>query len=395
MNNKIVFSLLTFLLSSCASFFGTKSDLSFIDVPDFSVRAVAYVPIQPAITNFVDPSDIIVGYDQLIYVVDAGAEQIIAYDESLLELARLSVPGVTTIAQDRRLDLYAIGTLDTVINSVLFKLPCVYKYDLKNGIYGLANAQLVHRIIHPFYVTNTLKVSDNQVKFTGITVLADNSIYIARSGPSVNNLVGGPDDGILFFNNDKANKYQYSISVNTSEGSRNDFFKRPTGITSFIAPPQSAAIRDNYDFAYLTNNPTEPLKVKLMRYLLIDDAPAYQLNQDLIVGDTSRADGFLYTPGKFTDPVDIAFAGDGTQLLFVADQAKDSIFIFNINGLEGLNPPVGSSSRKSVKVSFGGKGQTLTRFDRPRAVAYEGRILYVVDSGNRRVLRFRLTTDFR
>ena len=55
-------------LSSCRGFFGEKTDPSFIDVPIYINRDVAYVPIQPVWDGFIRPVDIIIGYDELVYV---------------------------------------------------------------------------------------------------------------------------------------------------------------------------------------------------------------------------------------------------------------------------------------------------------------------------------------
>ena len=62
------------LLASCEGFFGKKTSADFIEVPEYSPREVAYVPIQPALKTFVEPVDIIAGFDELIYVVDKATE---------------------------------------------------------------------------------------------------------------------------------------------------------------------------------------------------------------------------------------------------------------------------------------------------------------------------------
>ncbi|HEX2900688.1 MAG TPA: hypothetical protein VHS96_13280, partial [Bacteroidia bacterium] len=118
------------------------------------------------------------------------------------------------------------------------------------------------------------------------------------------------------------------------------------------------------------------------------------LVEQLPTGDTAKAEGFLYTPGRFASPVDVAYSGDGTNYIFVVDREKDSLYQFTNTGLEGVQAPAGSSSSKNIRVSFGGRGVGLTQFDQPAAVAYYNQIVYVADAGNRRVLRFKLTTDF-
>jgi len=87
--------------------------------------------------------------------------------------------------------------------------------------------------------------------------------------------------------------------------------------------------------------------------------------------------------------------GDGTNFIFVLDQQKDSLYQFTVTGLEGVKPPVGSATSKYQMASFGGRGDGLTQFNAPSSVAYKNRILWVCDTGNGRILRFKLTTDFQ
>ena len=115
---------------------------------------------------------------------------------------------------------------------------------------------------------------------------------------------------------------------------------------------------------------------------------------NLVAGDTSKADGFLYEPGRFQAPVDVTLAGDGTNYIFVVDAAKDSLYQFTGLGFEGVQPPQSFNQTKVIRSSFGGRGISLTQFNTPRAVAYLREIVYVADAGNGRVLRFQLTTDF-
>ena len=76
------FLMIALLSSSCDDFFGKKTDVSFIDIPDFQTKPIAYVPIQPVLDQFVKPTDVLAGFDELMYVVDNGTEEIIAFDQS-------------------------------------------------------------------------------------------------------------------------------------------------------------------------------------------------------------------------------------------------------------------------------------------------------------------------
>lgn len=394
-NKQIILALFALLvLSGCESFFGTKTSTDFLDVPQFDNRSVAYVPIRPEITGLDRPVDVIAGWDELIYVSDAGSGEIISYDQAGNEQGRFSVPGLGIIAQDRRLDIIAAGTLDTVINGNPITLPALYRIDLnKTGAYGLNNASVKKVIVHPFYFkSSTPTTSDEQVEFTGITPLANNRYYISRNGPSNSpNQFGGPDNAILVF--DENDEYITPVTVTTELGLFRDYFKVPQGITSLAQPPQSPAVNQRGDFLFTSIDENAALKVQYIEFNESEFGSSYDV-RNFTTGDTSRADGFLYEPNRFTNPKDVTIAGDGTGYIFVVDSETDSLYQFNGLGFEGANPPAGASSNKVIQVSFGGTGIGLTQFNEPSGVAYLNEIVYVADAGNGRILRFQLTTDF-
>lgn len=382
-------------LSSCEKYFGNKTDLSFIDVPEFQARTIAYVPIQPVLDNFVKPIDVCAGFDQLMYVVDEGSSEIISFDVAGNELARFEVPGIKKVIQDRKLNLLAIGTKDTTIFDVTYSLSTIYRINLggPNGAYGLQYATITKAISHPFYYKSTFSSVDAQVEITDIAILADNSYYITRQGPNNStSQLGGPDDAVLVFNNE--DKFISPVSVvGALGGTVSDYFKKPSSLASFVQPPQSFALTTRRDFVFASTSNSSALKVQLIRYIETENGASYQI-EDLPAGDTAKADAFLYEPNRFSNPVDVAISGDGTNFIFVIDNESDSLYQFSSNGYEGVQPPPGSSSTKYSIASFGGTGTELTQFNNPSAVAYLDKIVYVADSDNGRVLRFRLTTDF-
>ncbi|MFT5512180.1 MAG: hypothetical protein ACI8SE_000577, partial [Bacteroidia bacterium] len=93
MQKHLVVLFISLLLIGCDGFFGKKTDLDFIDTPEFQIRDISYVPIQPALTNFIRPVDITTGFDELIYVVDEATEEIISLDESGRQLGRFTIQG--------------------------------------------------------------------------------------------------------------------------------------------------------------------------------------------------------------------------------------------------------------------------------------------------------------
>ncbi|MBP6722660.1 MAG: hypothetical protein KA239_10065, partial [Bacteroidia bacterium] len=203
--------------------------------------------------------------------------------------------------------------------------------------------------------------------------------------------VFGPDNAVVRFSNE--DDFISTVSVNTSLGILNDYFETPVGITTKVQPPQSPFVSIEQDFIYTSMSTTAQLKVQYINVIASDGGTDYSVEQ-LPTGDTTKAEGFLYTPGRFAAPVDVAYSGDGTNYIFVVDREKDSLYQFTNTGLEGVKAPAGSTDTKNIRVSFGGRGVGLSQFNQPSAVAYYNQIVYVADAGNRRVLRFKLTTDF-
>jgi len=378
----------------CEGYWGKETETDFLDEPQFEDQTVAYVPVQPAIVGLDYPVDIIAGWDELIYVADAGTEEIIGYDQAGNEQGRFQVPGLTAIAQDRRLDMLALGTLDTLINGTNFTLPAIYRIGFDpTGDYGITSARIKRKIVHPFYFkSSSPTTTDELVRFRGISVLADNRYYVSRNGISNSvNQFGGPDMAVILFSPD--DEFISPVVINTSLGLFRDFFKSPQGITTLAQPPQSPAVNPTGSFLATSVGEGVTLKVQFIERIETEGGASFELRQ-LPVGDTSRADRFLYEPNRFDQPVDVVVAGDETNYIFVVDAARDSLYQFNALGLEGVNPPPGARSNKVIRASFGGTGDELTQFREPRAVAYLDRIVYVADAGNGRILRFRLTTDF-
>ncbi len=386
------------LLGGCEDYFGEKTNLDFIEVPEVDYREVAYVPILPVLSDFDRPVDVCVGYDELIYVVDEATEEVIAMDEAGRIIGRKTIPGAKAVTQDRRFDLLVIGRTDTAIpaGSAPISFTTIYRLRLLgNSGYGLNDARIVKKIIHPFYAKSSFSNSDKQVEFNRIAVIADNSpvrnnrYYVTRTGPSGNSL--NPDDAVVWFGND--DQYISTISVNTSSGLFRDYFEDPNGITTLAQPPQITA-RTGGDFIFTSLDETNALKVQYIEFNESEFGAEFRPRILESGTDTSRADGFINKPNRFTRPYDVTVAGDATAFIFVVDAATDSLYQFTATGLEGVLPPQATGINRYQKASFGGTGSGVTQFREPLAVAYFNEIVYVADAGNGRVLRFKLTTDF-
>jgi hypothetical protein len=396
MRNLFASLFLLLLMGSC-SFFGEKNKVSdYIDKPDYSLKSVEYVPVFPYFGEGLKPTSLYVGYDEILYAVDS-AQAILSYDAAGKQLGRLALTGVQFVIQNRSLDLYALGRMDTVINNLSYNVPVIYKISQKVNQAGtevrfldLNTATVVKKLVYPFSVNEASKLNNKSLleatSLNSIAFLDDNSYYVTSSGPEdgANEISTTKRNSILLFTG--ADVYQGGITELPNV--------RPTGITTFVQPPQRARMDARKDFIYTALQPDLAISVRQVQVVIDADGNINRTFKPLATPSVSEADGFLYQTFRFRSPASILYTGTSQRYIFVADNVLDSVYTFQENGFEGTAPPPQYSNRKIIKVSFGGSGNGPYQFRRPAALAYFDRTLFVADLGNRRISRFKLTTDY-
>lgn len=378
------------LLSSCDNYFGERTDLDFIEIPTYDVREINYVPIAPNIQDAVAPVDVYVGYDEFIYVVDSAQDLILRYDIALNLQSSIYVPGVRKVTQTRSFDLLAIGTYDTTITGVDYSLTALYEIGMvgSDNVLSMQGAAAEAVIVHPFYFKNSFSSSDAKVKFTDVAIIGsniqseNNSYYLSRTGISTNNAGFGPDNAVLKFTKD--HKWISALPITATGATYNDYFKNPLSLQGFTQAPQLTAT-NSPDFWVLNQNEDQEIQVQHIQFT---EGPFGALYQPIFYSTLDpAAKRYLQTPKRFQDPVDLCLAGDGSRFLFVADAGVDSVYQFTSSGLEGVPPPPASAAEFNALASLGGFGKVS-------AIGYYDKILYVADSKNGTVQRFKLTLDF-
>jgi len=407
-------------LIGCDGLLGAKSDETTDEIfeagriPPSLVSEAEYVPLFPFLTLSGDgapldePRDIYAGYDELIYVVDRRGLHIL--DRAGRPATMRPLDDATSVTQDRRFNVYVTARRDTLLNGRIWNLPVIYRFS------GLTTNTpvLEHIIWHPFDDdSRTLNrpdpiATDEEVAFTGVAVLYNNTIYASRRGP-VNDRTSVilPHNTVLEFTPEGINTQALVVLHPTSPSLRSAL--NPADVLTFVHPPQRASFPVSRDFIIaqspspdgeVPTNGEAPgglrFSVLSIRAVETPDGIEYRPDSEKLqaASDPSRGGGFLYEEFKFLNPTDLAFAADGTNYIYVLDAGKDSLFVFTNNGIEGVAPPPGSRSALPVPVSFGGSGDGALQFNNPQGVAYFDRIVYVADTGNNRISRFRLNTDF-
>jgi hypothetical protein len=410
--------------SGCESIFGSKNDSTNEEIFDEGKidprleNVDGYAPVLPFWSGFDAPNDIHVGFDTFVYVTDNDGVHLL--DRADLSPRRtIQLQGANAVTQDRLLNVYVSARIDTTIDKngvpTSFNLPAIFK--IKN-LNGAGDIEFVDTLIFPFDDASLStsaaqnarlnKSSSNNyenVEITGITILADNSIYLSRRGPlNSTNQVAAPDNTVLEFARievngvptDKMTNVRQITTLNPTNPSLRSAV-RLSSIASFVTPPQRDRLTDDRSFIIAQASQAQEIDFRVLWINAVEttDGLVFQQNSSLLAQDTSQANGFLYEPGKFQQPTDIAFSGDDDAYIFVVDAETHSLYQFQANGQEGVNPPVGADAdSKKIIVSFGGEGSGPKEFINPSGVAYFRTVVYVADTGNNRIARFKLTTDF-
>lgn len=417
----VILLLLAGSLAGCDTILGTKGDETTGEIfeegkidPQLVPDEIGYAAMLPFWESFDAPTDVYVGYDELIYVTDRTGLHLLDR-AGRAEYDPVELDGAVAVTQDRNLNVYVAARYDTVITAVdsnlVWNLPAVYKFrDINKG-----NPVPVDTIIHPFDDSSQPTTSaqrarlnkdnpnnDELVAFTDVTALGDNTIYITRRGPlNVSGQAVAPDNIVMEFQEDPDrgggkmlnNRLIRALSPNTPSLIS---AVGPSAITGFAGPPQRQSITDDRSFliAQAGTNPRIPFRVLWINAEETPDGLQFGPRTELLARDTTEADRFLYDQFRFTEPSGIAWSADGRNHIFITDAATDSLYLFQSRGVEGVNPPPGAESTRPEIVSFGGTGSGSRQFRSPGGVAYFREVVYVADTGNNRITRHKLNTDF-
>ena len=318
-----------------------------------------YVQLNPAWTGFNSPQDMIIGREPFIYVADTYNDRIVMMNLNGNVLGSREIKRPVALAQDYKLNLIVCGEIDTVVNGQTQTFGAVYTLNMVASEHQISSAPITKLLPRP----SDLKYPDR--RYTAVTVFYDNTFYVARTGPANTGPVD-PDNSILDF---VPKKRFGGGEGDTLIGRVPNIDPISSGLVSAKGISSLTSFnKKSIDFIEtLTGN--NNLKAQWLTYVVTP------VSADYAARLTPDNGGAFMTPNKFTQPEGSCL--DDAENIFIADAAKDSIFKFT---------PLGDELQ-----SFGGPDV----FNKPYAVAFFDNTLYVVDSGNNRILRFKLSTDLR
>ncbi|MFQ5604829.1 MAG: NHL repeat-containing protein [bacterium] len=300
------------------------------------------------------PEDIFTGLDRLLYVADTGNDRVIMLDKSG-RVQGISQPleSPLAIGQDSHLNLL-------IVNGSRY----VFRIDLVAQNHLISQAPI-----------DTVATGASSASFTAVAAFGAKGEFYVTDSSSNRIFKFDHNDGTL----------KPTIFPGTGVGTANV----PTGITSFLIPTGNLSTIINEE-GFVFTQIGEVFKLQWLRggNVLPPFTP--------VISPSDNVDFFNHFKDDSRDgildylPEDVAV--DNSQRIYVIDSKADSVFVFNRNG-EFLR------DRNEISIlSFGGTGDGDRQFRNPRGIAYldvdDDQVLYVADTGNNRIVRFKLSSDF-
>lgn len=335
---------------------GDKTDLSQFPLSgggDPNVGEVVYVQQEPSWTQFNGPKAVYLGREPLVYVADSRNNRVVQLDLAGIEISSSPLNNPRSLAQDYNFNLYVIA--DSVVNADTISV--LYRFNLRAAGGFLSGAPRVT------YMTSEYPtpITSRSRKFSGVSVYPNNKLVITRRGPDNTNVID-PDNAILnVTGNDTA---AVTVSVLTGFqpiGNGIYSIEKMSGVTAFTT--------SSTDFIIIRN--TTDIGFKIEWFVFDQQKGTYEPK---------------FTPGQDVDILTFqlgtpeAITLDPSNNIFVVDDLKDSLFKF-------------SSLGDLKSESFGGTGSGTKQLNSPQGVSYFNKVLYIADTGNNRIVRYKLSTD--
>lgn len=282
--------------------------------------------------NFKAPQDVLVGAEPLIYVADSGNDRLVMLDPvgTILGVSA-SIPHPVGLAQDDQLNLLVVNNTNRV-----------YKIHLVEAGHVIGSAR-IDTIL-------TISQRDNpQWRFTAVTAYLGRKYYVTRTGPATN------DNAIVQF------------TENDEYGGPLPLVAGGTGFYSVTLPSGITQVRKgsiDFIFTQTGDNFYKAQWITTDQYgfrPMIDESKAF------------------FTPQQFEAPEDVTL--DDVGNIYVIDAGTHRLRKYNAAGGE------------FVSQGFGELGSGERQFNTPHGVAWFAKVLYVADTGNNRIVRFKLNTD--
>jgi hypothetical protein len=350
----------------------------------------SYVEISPPWGNVASPRTIMIGSDQLMYVTDYDNSMIYMMDAGGSILTSRSILHPIAIAQNSKLDLYVaaeaiapngIDTIGAIYRIALVRWDTVYQSGISIDPFTGDTTKIFRDT--SFYYNHELGAAHMSLvyqepgeakrRFNGIGILPDNGYLVSRVGPDNSSSID-PDCRVMQFNSSDVYFSPIGDLYPYSQGGTID---QLTGIMvfpstrDFVLSQKSNGSGVAYGALWMVYTKTSDFEGWTPKYTTtsgVDFVKSYLFfNATAVAYDKKRRE------------------------MFIVDSDLDSVFKFNRNG----QLMAGSFGNSQTIVMNTATGDTLLRgITHPMGVAYASDCtLYITDTGNKLIRRFRLSTQ--
>ncbi|MCI0692408.1 hypothetical protein L0337_10450 [candidate division KSB1 bacterium] len=290
--------------------------------------------------NLNQPQDILLGREPLVYIADTGNDRILMLDLAGNILGQSQpIDNPVALTQDSKLNLLIVSGSNKI-----------YRINLVAARHQIAAAP-VELVFH--------EVDNPDRRYTGIAAVlvtiqnrATLGYYVAATGDDKR------DNQALIF------PEEFDIRVPNAA----NLEPNGLGILSASSPSGITTLRDfsaDFIFCMIGENSFKVQWITPGEFGFTARLNPAQGNFD------------LFEPGKFSQPEDVTVDTEGN--IYAVDAGLDYLFKFSAAGKE--------------QHSFGGTGSGEKQFQQPSGVGFFDKTLYVADTGNDRIVRFKLSTD--
>ncbi|MDD5765452.1 MAG: hypothetical protein PHW79_04260 [Candidatus Marinimicrobia bacterium] len=319
--------------------------------------------------NFNHPADIYFGVDNFIYICDTDNNRIVMMDAGgTIQGYSHTIEHPEAITQNDSLDLLVVN-----------KTNQVFKIDLYKANHIITDAEV--EVVYT-------QVSEPTREFTGITVHDGFEYYVTVID------VADSSDNFTEFN------FIYDFNGGNALKGNLPFYINGTGLYSALLPTSIVSIRERYldissksedlpDFWFTQTGRTRLLtnsfKIQSVNSYLFEGQYNIKANTGLIGSD-------IYNSNHYWNPEDIALDRQG--YIFVVDAGRDSADADTTKPAPGFYR---FSSAGTMLQSVVGLGSGDRTFNEPKGIAVspnlEEQTVYIADTGNNRILMFKLSTQ--
>lgn len=362
----LVVLILLLVLSNCGKRIKLPTNLP---QPSIGTTDTTYVPISPAWTEaggilFNQPQDVHVGFDGYIYIADTGNDRIVKLDQAGNFVAQFSgAKRPSTVSQDPLLRLLVTGG-----NTIYVKTQDWSTFD---SLYAEPDMYDSTMVLRPDTIIDTTIVPPDSMVIDTLMGLFDTTYYVDTIPTNYKAIAPDPRP--------VAGYSTYFVCDSTRNQMTRFIFFQAEGLFNLgAAVPSGSELSKTTGptglFTYLDGGQFRFLFCQAFYYSSVQLLDGDSFAPLIPRSDSSK----IYWQGTFALAEDVA--ADEFENIYVVDAEANRVLKFSRNGVPIL--------------SFGKEGTGTKEFKNPMGIAYANKILYVADTGNNRILRFALSTDF-